>query len=233
MKKVLFTIILVIFATSAFAESVNEEKAKNIKDSLKEILEVEVESIKELDIKDFYEVDTDEGILYYHLPTKTIFAGSMIRDGVNLTQKSFDEKFEKFINEAMKEAILISNGKNKVLLVTDPDCPFCKKVDNYLKNKDVELRVILYPLKQIHPYAEKKIAYIFDSKEPSKAYREVMEGKVDVNKIPNEVIDRQKVNLLKHEEITKKLRVRGTPALWVNGERIDGADIQLIESNLK
>jgi len=233
MKKIFISIMLVLWTCSVFAQDIKDEKIKNIKETFQETFEMEIESLKELDIPDLYEIETDEGILYYHLPTRTIFVGALIRDGINLTEKSLMEKSEKFIKEAEKEAILVSTGKNKVILVTDPDCPFCKKVDNFLKNKDVELRVILYPLKQIHPYAEKKVAYIFDSQDKAKAYKEVMEGKVDANKISQEVVERQKTNLLKHEEITKKLKVRGTPALWVNGKRIDGADLQEIENNLK
>lgn len=234
MKKIFIIILLVFFKfyIPVQAQDVKEEKTKNIKETFKEIFEMEIEGLKELDIPDFYEIESSEGILYYHLPTKTIFIGALIRDGINLTEKSFIEKTEKYLKEAEKEAIIVSAGKNKVLLITDPDCPFCKKVDDFLKDKDVELRVILYPLKQIHPYAEKKIAYIFDSSDKAKAYREVMEGKVEANKISQEVIERQKNSIIKHEQITKKLKIRGTPALWVNGKRIDGADLEEIQKNL-
>lgn len=233
MRKILVILFLLIIASSSFAQELSEGIVKAIKADIMDTFDAEILNIKEMDIPNLYELETEEAILYYHLPTKTIFIGALIRNKVNLTEKTMQEKTAKFIEEAEKEAILVKKGKNKVLLITDPDCPFCKKVDNFLKNKDVELKVILYPLKQLHPHAEKKVAYIFDSKDKEKAYKEVMEGKVDISKIGEDLLERQRPNLMRHEELVKKLKVRGTPALWVNGERIDGADMEAIERNLK
>ncbi len=224
---------IIIFSSGALAQQIDEDKINSLKKEFKETFETEVSGIKPFDIPDFYEINTDEGILYYHMPTKSIFIGALIRNGINLTEQAMNERISQFVQEAEKISVLVRKGKNKVLLITDPDCPFCKKVDNFLKTKDVELRVIFYPLRKIHPLAEKKVSFVLDSADKEKAYKEVIEGKVDVNKIGQDVIERQKNTLKRHEDVVKKLQVRGTPALWVNGQRIDGADIDAIERNLK
>ncbi len=225
--------LICIISSLSFAQNLSEDRIKAIKDDIRDSFEVDVSDIKSMDIPDFYEIDTDDAIIYYHLPTRSIFIGALIRDKVNLTERSMNKKFSQFVEEAERLSVLVRKGKNKVLLITDPDCPFCKKVDNFLKNRDVELRVIFFPLRQIHPLAEKKVSYVLDSADKEKAYKEVVEGKIDVNKIGQDVVDRHKETLKKHEDVVKKLQVRGTPALWVNGQRIDGADLEAIEQNLK
>jgi glutaredoxin len=50
------------------------------------------------------------------------------------------------------------SGEKTVFMFTDPDCPFCRKARENLKNYHGEYRVVLkhFPLEQVHPGATRK-----------------------------------------------------------------------------
>jgi thiol:disulfide interchange protein DsbC len=140
---------------------------------------------------------------------------------------------EKVVSERLKnlpldKALKIGSGPKKVIEFTDPDCPYCRKVDNFLsKRTDVTRYVYFVPLRKIHPDAEKKARYILSQSDRDKAFHEVFEGALDGK--PLSIADgTQQQQLEEMEKVAAGLGVRGTPALWIEGAHVNGADIQRI-----
>ncbi len=107
------------------------------------------------------------------------------------------------------------NPKNTIYLITDPDCPFCKRADAIVKELadkgNLTVKVILYPLEVIHPKSkEKAIALICDKKgmdELIKGYDSNNQCKQGKKKVENTIS-----YMLKH-------KITATPTfIFPNGE---------------
>lgn len=112
-----------------------------------------------------YESDGKKGLIYIDLPKKHILSGTILDVGSkkNLTQEKLSE-----INKVnvslipLKDAVVIGdkNAKQKVIVFTDPECPFCAKLHEETKKlvterKDIAFYIKMFPLK-MHPAAYEK-----------------------------------------------------------------------------
>jgi thiol:disulfide interchange protein DsbC len=127
----------------------------------------------------------------------------------------------------LEKAIKIGNGSNKIIEFCDPDCPFSRRVNNYLtKVKNSTRYIILYPL-PVHPDAAQKTAYILSAKDTVTAYREVFAGKFDRLPVPAQSAEAMRLSN-EHFAIAQRYGIRGTPTLWINGNYMIGADLNRI-----
>jgi thiol:disulfide interchange protein DsbC len=135
----------------------------------------------------------------------------------------------------LDKAIKIGNGTKKVIEVSDPTCPFCRRAHETLKDrKDITKYVFFLPIHGEHSL--KAIAYIVCSQDPAKKYEEVYSGKVD-DRIENFNITsdcQQKLETIlnEHTQVAQKLQVRGTPYFIIDKKPVEGANISLIEKLL-
>lgn len=123
------------------------------------------------------------------------------------------------LEQAIK--VVKGNGKRKIVVFSDPDCPFCKRLEQQELSKidDVTIYTFLYPLDQLHPDAGRKSRVIWCASDRSKAWQDwVMDDQLPKNagdcETPLESI----------AELGRGLGVNSTPTLFlVNGQRIQGA----------
>lgn len=112
------------------------------------------------------------------------------------------------------------NGRRALAVFSDPDCPYCKKLEQELgKVEDVTIYTFLMPLDQLHPEARAKADAVWCSKDRSAAWSALMlEGKVP-KKIkgcgaPHNVV----------LPLAEKLGINGTPFLIASdGRTMPGA----------
>ena len=135
-------------------------------------------------------------------------------------------------NLPLDKAVKIGNGKHKVIEITDPDCPFCRKGSKFFANRsDVTRYVFFFPL-AMHPDAEPKAMYILGADDQVEAYERVMQGELDGKPVPAPTKAARDL-LEEHKRIAVQLGVNGTPRYWINGVSVSGANIQKIESLLQ
>ena len=190
--------------------------------------------VKKTDIDNFYEVVADGNVIYINVKTGHVFVGDLYsKEGKNLTAEARSrltaERY-KLITEADKEkAVKVGNGKHVVIEITDPDCPFCRKMHEYWGNRpDVTRYVFFLPL-AMHKDAEKKVRYILSAENRELALWEVYSGELDNNSDKlNKPYD-DKGLLDAHKAVVAKLGIQSTPAFWVDGTFVNGANIPLIE----
>ena len=224
-------LILVVIITAGFAAA--KEDFKTETDNLKKNFpNLRVDSVKESPIKGLYEIVAGNQVFYFSPDGYLMFGELWSKDGKNLTA----EMREKVLSEKVKsipldKALKIGSGPRQVIEFTDPDCPYCRKVDEFLaKRTDVTRYVFFFPLRQIHPDAENKVRYILSQKDREKALREVVSGALDGKPAPESV--HQDAMLEEMEQVAKSVGVRGTPALWIDGTAVNGADIPRITALL-
>ena len=182
-------------------------------------------------IPGLYEV-TAGGQIFYFSPEGYLVLGEIwSKDGQSVTAERWEQMMaEKIKSLPLDKAVTIGNGPNHVIEFTDPDCPYCRKLDSYLgTRKDITRHIFFFPL-NTHPQARDKVQYILCSADKKAAKHEVFTGKWDED-LP--VLQNCSTALLdEHLRLAGAVGVRGTPTLWVNGRKIGGANIEAIASIL-
>jgi len=196
---------------------------------------MEFKSIRPSGIEGVYEVTAGSTVLYYSPKNGDLLIGEIFnKQGENLTAKSRDRLLSEFIKELpLDKAIKIGNGKNTVIMFTDPDCPFCRRIEDYFKNrKDLTRYVFLLPLEQLHPKAAAKAQSIMCQKNKSKAFLEAMSGSLDNGEVKPCDDEKVKTSLDETRLLAQKMGIQGTPYLFVNGVPVRGADTNRIDKLL-
>jgi thiol:disulfide interchange protein DsbC len=173
MKKHFLTVAVILLACLAshaygFSEkgqdcskchSLKKEEAqaflKNFDQKIK-VLDIRTGPVKYLWEVDF-EADGKKGLVYIDLPKKHIFSGNLIgiQGKKNLTQYRLAEISK--VNSSqipLQDAIILGrkNAINKIIVFSDPECPYCSKLHQEMKKvvserKDIAFYIKMFPLK--------------------------------------------------------------------------------------
>ncbi|MEI8172502.1 MAG: DsbC family protein [Deltaproteobacteria bacterium] len=236
MRKIITTVLVFIltglFFTSGFAQTPEESLKKAFP-------KIKFQSLQLSNIKGVYEIISGNEILYYYPETESIIVGEIItRDGRSLTREKQQEVLSKNVREKLKDiplqkAVSIGKGKHRILEITDPDCPYCRRASDFFsKRTDVTRDIFFYPM-PMHPQAKDKVLYILCAKDRAKAYEEAMSGKLDdvTLKTCEEPQATELLNI--HKDIAERLGLKGTPFFFVDGQTaVFGADIPQLEKLL-
>ena len=116
--------------------------------------------------------------------------------------------------------IVKGNGKRKMVVFSDPDCPYCRRLENDLaKITDVTIYTFLYPIDSLHPQAREKAKAIWCSADRVKAWNDYML----TNTVPT-TSPTCDTPLARIAELGEKYRINGTPTIFfANGRKVPGA----------
>lgn len=185
---------------------------------------LQVDSVASSPIKGLYEVVVQGAHIVYTDANANYLIDGMLIDTVskrNLTQ----EKVEKltrvdFNSLPFSQAIKVvrGNGERRMAVFSDPDCPFCKRLEPELAKLDnVTIYIFPYPL-PMHKGADHKARLVWCSPDPAKAWDDMMlRGKLPQGKddCPNPI----QANIA----LAEKLNIQGTPHIILSdGRRIPG-----------
>jgi thiol:disulfide interchange protein DsbC len=182
-----------------------------------------IDEVSKTPIAGIYEVRIGTDIVYTDEGGNYVIQGSIIdtRTRADLTQARIDKLTAiDFASLPLKDAIAIKQGSGarKLVVFSDPNCPYCKRIErDLLAVKDVTIYTFLYPI--LGPDSNVKARDIWCSKDPGKTWRSWMIDGVAPTKAECDVavIDR---NL----KLGQKHRVQGTPAVvFEDGSRTPGA----------
>jgi protein-disulfide isomerase len=134
----------------------------------------------------------------------------------------------------LSKAIQVGNGKGKkIIVVTDPTCPFCKRACNALRHYAEEGKATFYVyFLPVHGEASKRaIEFIFSQPKETRAevLAKIFEGKLRVPASFKPGV--QAENFFKDNlKETQKIGAMATPTFVLpDGNVIEGADIKVIE----
>ena len=120
----------------------------------------------------------------------------------------------------LADSLIVGNpdAKNKLIVFSDPDCPYCRKLHTEMKDivkkrKDISFYVKLFPLVKLHPQSYEKSKSV-QCKNSVKLLDDAFEGK-DVPKVECEtkVLD-------ENIKLAEKLGISGTPAIILPDGRV-------------
>lgn len=200
--------------------------ADDMKTSVQKALpQTRVEEVRETPIPGLYEVTADRNILYLSGDRRYLIVGEILdlKTSKNLTA---DRRMQvlKVDWKLLPLDLAIRYGqsdKKKLALFLDPDCPYCHKAYEAVKDlKDVESYVFLYPLPS-HRDAQEKCAQVLCSKDKAAALDKVMRGE-SLDTVPKDsaCTDRLEKSIL----AANALRLAGTPTFifYPDGQMMPG-----------
>ncbi len=174
-----------------------------------------------------YEVDSGRKVFYVNSTGNIALIGNML----DLTTKtSYTEQRSNDLNKIEWSKLpldlairrVIGNGAESIAIFTDPDCPFCKRLEaeTTAKLKDVTIYYYLYPL-SIHPNAADDSKKILCAENPESSMLAFMaKGKpLGKNNNCNNANKLDKMQLVAN----KVVQVTATPTIILpNGKIISG-----------
>ena len=221
MIKIISILLCFLFPVSIFADD----------DALRAIMEkaypeLPIKSIQKTDYNDLYEVFIGSQIIYTNDTFDFLIVEGRVVDPktkIDLTELRLEELTRiDFKDLPLLDAIKVvkGNGKRKIAIFSDVDCPYCKRLEkNELSNIDnITIYTFLYPL-AIHPEAEEKSKKIWCAKDRAKAWNEyIFKDKLPIN--PGDC----KTPINRIVKLGKDLGISSTPTIILsNGKRVPGA----------
>lgn len=172
-----------------------------------------------------WEVLFDDRLVYTDAKTQHIVVGAVFDSATkaNLTEATL-RKLNRVDWASLPLELAIKKvkgkGERKMVIFSDADCPFCKKLEEELKGIDnITLYTFLFPIDQLHPDAARKSRQIWCSDDRVKAWDEFfVSGKVPDNKgdCPNPVAATQALGA--------RLKISATPTMVLaDGTILPGA----------
>jgi thiol:disulfide interchange protein DsbC len=193
----------------------------DIMNLLKEVIpDVKILEIHPAQVKGLWEVIIEtkgrKGIAYIDFSKKYVVSGSIfnLKTKTNLTGERLSEINKIDPSQIPLDGALLMGDKNaakKVIIFTDPECPYCKKLHDEIKKvlekrKDIAFYIKMYPLTQLHPKSyEKSMAIVCEKSlallEDSFANKPLPEPKCKTSEVDENI------------KLGEKLGIRGTPAI--------------------
>jgi thiol:disulfide interchange protein DsbC len=217
-------LVLIGAATAAQAGEAEDRLSRILAERLPGI---QIESLRKLPQTDLYEVvHNGRRIIYVDPDGEIALFGNLIdlKSRTNLTEQRQNElnvvEFGKLpFDKAIKK--VKGNGSRKLAIFTDPDCPFCKRLEGDLKNvNDVTVYIFLFPLQQLHPDAPRKARAVWCSKDPVAAWDALMQE----GKEPPAAAGECKDPIADIAKVAEDLGINGTPGLvFESGKLVPGA----------
>lgn len=222
--KLLNTFLLTLMMTSV--NNVSADEASLRAALVERMPDSKIGKISPAPIPGMYEVVVNGiNIMYTDEKGDLAFFGSLVnlntRD--NLTKTRTEElAFVDFSKIPLKNAIVKvkGDGTRKLVVFSDPDCPYCKQLERELAFVDnVTIYTMLYPLTEIHPDARKRSEAVWCSSDRVKAWENIML----YGKEPAAPKGKCKTPIDDIQALAKSLNIDGTPGLvFQDGKLVPG-----------
>lgn len=110
------------------------------------------------------------------------------------------------------------NGTRRLFVFSDPDCPYCKQLENNLTSVDnVTIYTFMFPIDSLHPSAKGKAVAVWCAKDRAKAWDDLVRKNIAAVGNCDNPVDR-------NVALAEKLSIRGTPTIILaDGTMIPGA----------
>lgn len=221
MIRPIFTLLLFLLPIAARADEAAVRKM------LESRFGQTAESVQKAPFADLYEVVVRGAdgprIVYVDSAASVILTGEVIeaKSGRNLTEERQRALGAiKWASLPFDDAITIvhGNGRRKIAVFSDPNCPFCKRFEKDLaKLDDSSVHIFLYPV--IKPESVAQTKAVWCSPDRAKAWRDLMLRDVQPTAAPDCKTPVEKLVALGH-----RLGANSTPTWFVEtGERYSGA----------
>jgi thiol:disulfide interchange protein DsbC len=219
MRILLLAVAMMISTMASAAGNANDSKAVTDKIN-KAFPNMKIDEIRKAPIAGLYEIRVGKDVFYSDLTGEHVLFGGQIVETAsrrNLTRERMQEFNRIDWSILPLDKAIVSGDKDaelKVAVFSDPDCHFCKKLEEELKHtKGIKVYTFLYPL-PMHPDARGKAEAIWCSENRHETMLKVMLDRA------NPQVEKCNTPLDEILELGKKLNVTGTPTLFSGDGRM-------------
>ncbi len=218
----LLALLLLTITTSVFADEAGVKKAIEAA-----YPKFRVDSVVKTPYGGLYEVFLGGQIVYTDEKVSFLIAEGRLVDPKtkkDITGERLDELTKVDFNSLpLDQAIKVvkGNGSRKLVVFSDVDCPFCKRLEQNELSRitDVTVYTFLYPIEQLHPDAANKSRLIWCANNRVKAWQDWI-----LNGVLPKSVGTCEVPLERVGELAHKFGVNSTPTLFfADGRRMLGA----------
>lgn len=181
-----------------------------------------------------YEVRVGNNLIYTDKQAQYLFLGEVmnLETRENYTEEKLKKMLTQFSDLPKDLAIKIvkGNGKRTIAVFSDPNCGYCKRFENNLKNID-NVTIYLYPYNILSENSVEISKNVWCSANPSKAWEDwMLNGNAPAKAKPDCSFPNAKIR-----ELGQKLKVSGTPTIFfTDNSRVAGAiDAESLEEKLQ
>jgi len=184
-----------------------------------------IKSVSSTNLPGVYEVVMGKNVAYVEESGRYFVFGHMfdMQTQTDLTEgKIMAEQVAKvdFKKLPLKDAIKIvrGDGSRKVAIFSDPDCPYCKQLENNIANlTNVTIYLYLFPIDQLHPQAKAKSVGVWCAADQVKAW----DGLMRRNEVPTGQCENP---VDRNIALAEAMGINGTPTVILpDGSIIPGA----------
>ena len=183
-----------------------------------------IDHVKPSEIPAIYEVTMGKNSAYTDVTGRYFVFGHLydMKTQRDLTAERMDKQQRvDFAQLPLGDAIKIVRGKGERVLVvfSDPDCPYCKRLEPELDKLDnITLYTFPYPLESLHPESPDKAVAVWCAADRARAWADLMKtGKVPTKRNCENPIQR-------NIQLAQRLGILGTPTLLsADGRMLPGA----------
>ena len=219
MSRIILTLLIMFSLQACLAN--NDTKISAITDKIRKAYpNIEISSIRQSPVPGLYEIHAGGDIIYSDQHGDHLLVGGQLIETSthrNLTQERLLELSSIDWNILPLDKAIVSGDENaelKLAVFTDPDCPFCQKMEQELKLvKGVKVYTFLYPL-PMHPEARGKAEAIWCSENRHETMLQVIVDRA------NPQVEKCDTPLDEIAELGNKLNVTGTPTLFSGDGRM-------------
>lgn len=184
-----------------------------------------IKSVSSTNLPGVYEVVMGKNVAYVEESGRYFLFGHMfdMQTQTDLTEgKIMAEQVAKTDFKALplKDAIKIvrGDGSRKLAIFSDPDCPYCKQLENNIANlTNVTIYLYLFPIDQLHPQAKAKSVGVWCATDQVKAW----DGLMRRNEVPTGQCENP---VDRNIALAETMGINGTPTVILpDGSIIPGA----------
>lgn len=172
-----------------------------------------------------YEVLLDDRIVYTDTRGKYLLVGAIYDSDskTNLTEERQRELNRVAVADLPLDKAIVNvkgNGARKLVVFSDPDCPFCAQLEKTLKAVDnTTVYTFLFPIDQLHPDAARKARMIWCAPDRVKAW----DAHYDSATLPDNAGDCDNPVAMT-QALGARLKINATPTLiFADGSMVPGA----------
>lgn len=183
----------------------------------------QIDKVSRIGQSGIYEVVMGTQVLYVDASLRYLLDGNLIdiEKRVNLTAaRSTQLNRVDFSSLPTADAIVTvkGDGRRKLAVFSDPDCPYCKRLEGELAKLDnVTIYTYLYPIVSLHPKAAERSVSVWCAPDRAKAWTAAMTGGTVTPARCDSPVPRT-------VELGKRLNINATPTLiFADGQRGLGA----------
>lgn len=194
---------------------------------------LKIRSVNPSPVPGLYEVFANGNLLYVDKNAKHVLAGARLLE-VSTRRDLTGERLRelsaiRFDSLPLKDAIEIRKGSGayRFAVFSDPDCPYCKSLENGLAKlgiSDYTAYVFLFPLQELHKEARWKAESIWCATDRNAAWSAwMLEDKLPEKKTCDTPVDRV-------AKLANDLGVGGTPTIYLENGYVAGSPQELVDA---